>query len=115
MDSIKKAEVILISVALILTALIVVFIIFSSSNVSPVSITYNTTINKTAQDSNLININEADEFELQQINGIGPKLAENIIDYRNKNGSFTDFSDLLKVKGIGDKKLEDIKNYICFE
>lgn len=63
-------------------------------------------------DANSININTAGLAELEKLPRIGPAIAKNIIDYREKNGSFEKFEDLLKVKRIGAKTLSLIKPYI---
>ncbi len=47
--------------------------------------------------------------------GIGKKTADAIIEYRTKNGNFTAVDDIAKVKGIGAKKLEKIKQYLVLE
>lgn len=60
---------------------------------------------------NSIDINKADLETLKTIPGIGDKLAQNIIDYRNQNGYFTDLKELLNIKGIGEKKYFSIKDY----
>ena len=59
-----------------------------------------------------ININTATADQLSMLPGIGVTTAENIITYRNENGVFISLNDLLKVKGIGEKRLEQIKDYI---
>lgn len=59
-----------------------------------------------------ININTADIDLLQTINGVGESLASKIIDYRKQNGKFESVEDLKNVSGIGDKKLEDIKDKV---
>ncbi|MDR2080571.1 MAG: helix-hairpin-helix domain-containing protein [Campylobacteraceae bacterium] len=56
-----------------------------------------------------IDLNSADAETLASIKGVGEKKAEAIIEYREKNGKFTKIEDVLKVKGIGDKLLEVIK------
>lgn len=61
----------------------------------------------------LININTAGLSELQELAGIGPSLAQRIIDYRTEHGSFAAIEDLMLVSGIGDKRFEQIKNKIC--
>lgn len=56
-----------------------------------------------------VNINTADVNRLQDITGVGPVIAQRIIDYRNANGRFTSKAQLKNVKGIGDvtyKKME---------
>lgn len=63
----------------------------------------------------MININTANTFELQLLNGIGEMTAERIIDYRNKYGNFEVVEDLMRVDGIGKKKFEIIKDNICVE
>ncbi len=59
-----------------------------------------------------ININSASISELDRLSGIGPALAQRIIDYRNQNGSYSTKEDLLQVSGIGEKLLEKIKDQI---
>jgi len=61
---------------------------------------------------NKIDINQATVEDLEKLPGIGPKIAKNIIEYREKNGPFKSIEELLKVKGIGPKKLEQIKKYL---
>ncbi len=62
--------------------------------------------------SGKINVNEATAKELEALPGIGPTLAKNIVEYREKNGGFKSVEELKKVKGIGDKKFNDIKDLI---
>ena len=59
-----------------------------------------------------ISINAADKSELEKLPGIGPVLAQRIVDYRNANGLFRDIGDLKKVTGIGDSKYNQIKDKI---
>lgn len=70
-----------------------------------------TSENKTSK----ININKANVEELQKINGVGPSLAMKIIQFREENGKFKSIEDLKNVSGIGDKKYESIKEYICIK
>ncbi len=63
--------------------------------------------------SGLVNINTASAAELQTLSGIGPSMAQSIIDERTKNGAFASVDDLMRVSGIGEKKLAKIKDYIC--
>lgn len=68
----------------------------------------------TSEDEGLININKASKEELKTLNGIGDTLADNIIEYREKN-KFDKIEDILNVNGIGESKFENIKEYICVD
>jgi competence protein ComEA len=59
-----------------------------------------------------IDVNRATEEELIALKGIGPVLAKNIVEYRRKNGRFKSVEDLLRVKGIGPKKLEGFRGSV---
>ncbi len=65
------------------------------------------------QDIPCISINYADQETLMQIKGIGEKMAERIINYRNENGLFQSIEALKEVKGIGDKTFEKMKDQLC--
>lgn len=62
--------------------------------------------------SGKVNINTANQSELDRLPGIGPSLAERIIEYREENGNFKNIEDLQNVKGIGDAKFADIKDKV---
>ncbi len=62
-----------------------------------------------------ININTAGIEEFAGLPGIGKKTAEKIIIFRKKFGRFRKLNDLLKVKGIGNSKFNNIKKYIYIE
>jgi comEA protein len=62
-----------------------------------------------------ININSAYTGDLQMLPGIGEVMAERIIDYREQKGPFKNTEEIKKVKGIGDKKFEQIRDYITVE
>lgn len=57
----------------------------------------------------LININTATQAELEQLPGIGPSKAVQIIAYREANGPFLSIEDIKNVSGIGDATFESIK------
>lgn len=59
-----------------------------------------------------IDINRATALEIEALPGIGPKLARQIVEDRTANGPFRSPEDLLRVKGIGQAKLEQIKDLI---
>lgn len=84
-------------------------------------ITENSGTNVIIEDSNTstqkggsakVNINTANQSELDRLPGIGPSLAERIIEYREENGNFKNIEDLQNVKGIGDAKFADIKDKV---
>jgi competence protein ComEA len=64
--------------------------------------------------SGKINVNTANENELDRLPGIGPVLASRIVEYRKSNGRFSKCEELLKVKGIGESILKDIEELIEF-
>lgn len=67
--------------------------------------------NQAAPDA-LININTADQAALENLPGIGPALAQRIIQYREKNGLFKTPEDIKNVAGIGEKRFENLKDLI---
>ena len=56
-----------------------------------------------------VNINTADAGELERLPGIGPALAQRIVDYRREHGRFGAVEDLTDVPGIGPAKLRALK------
>jgi len=60
-------------------------------------------------------LNRARTDELTLIPGIGPILAQRILDYRNNTGNYAALDDLLSVPGIGEKKLRSLEPYLCVE
>jgi len=59
-----------------------------------------------------VDVNQADGPELVQLPGIGPTLAQRIIESRQAEGPFLSHDDLLRVRGIGPKTLERIRPYL---
>ena len=60
--------------------------------------------NYSANSSDLVNINTADAERLATLKGIGPALAQRIIDYREQHGAFKTIDEIKNVSGIGEKK-----------
>ena len=63
----------------------------------------------------LININTASAEELEGLSQIGVTRARDIVEFREQNGPFESPEDLMQVKGIGEKTLEKLRDYICLE
>lgn len=59
-----------------------------------------------------VNINTADEKALDALPGIGPTMAQRIVEYRKQNGPFQQVEDLKKVKGIGAAKFAKLKEKV---
>ena len=60
----------------------------------------------------MVNINTAGIEELDTLPGIGPAIAQRIIDYRQLNGAFKSIDEIQNVRGIGAKKFENLKSRI---
>jgi competence protein ComEA len=56
-----------------------------------------------------VNLNTATEAQLETLPGIGPKVAQRIVEFRQKNGSFKKAEDLMNVRGIGEKNFLKLK------
>ena len=63
-------------------------------------------------DGELININTATLEELDGLPGIGPTIAQRIIDYRSENGPFTTIEEIMDVSGVGTATFDEIKDLI---
>ena len=62
-----------------------------------------------------VNLNTATADQLETLPGIGPKAAQRIIEYRQKNGAFKRIEDIKDVSGIGDAIFEEIKGMISIK
>ena len=68
-----------------------------------------------AQPSGVVNINTADVAQLSFLPRIGVKAAQRIVDYRAQHGAFQKKSDLMQVKGVGEKSFNLLSPYITVE
>ena len=59
-----------------------------------------------------VNLNTASSYLLSYVSGIGPALAENIVEYRTENGAYTSRKQLLKVKRLGEKVFEQCAGFL---
>jgi competence protein ComEA len=62
-----------------------------------------------------VHVNTATVDELQTLPGVGPEMAQRIIDYREANGPFTDIESLDAVPGIGPSMLEKLQGLVAFD
>lgn len=69
-------------------------------------------LQNSAAQGTLVNVNTADVEKLSTLKGIGPALAQRIIDYREQNGAFKTIDEIKNVRGIGEKKFADFKDKI---
>src|ERR1051325_5812840 len=65
--------------------------------------------------SRVVNLNTADAVQLSLLPRVGVKAAQRIIDYRHEHGLFKKTSDLMQVKGFGDKKYQSLAAYLTVE
>lgn len=65
-----------------------------------------------AQQNGKLNINTANAGDFDRLPGIGPVLAQRIVDYRTQHGPFRDIKDLMKVPGIGPKKFDSLASLV---
>ena len=62
-----------------------------------------------------VNLNTATAEQLEALPGIGPDLAQRILDYRTDNGPFNNIEGLLNVKGIGEGKLAKFRDRVTVD
>lgn len=62
-----------------------------------------------------VNINTATQSELENLPGVGEAIASRIIEYRQQNGKFSKVEDLQNVRGIGDAKFNNMKEYVMVQ
>ena len=82
----------------------------SQSNDTTANNSSNSGSSKVADSGGIVNINTATSEELQTLKGIGSKMADRIIEYRQNNGAFKSIEDIQNVRGIGAKTFEKLKS-----
>lgn len=106
----KKHELLLIAAALIIASCILLYSVLDSpkyNKLEAVPVTVESTVHSTsAEIKGKVNINTADIEELSQLEFIGEKKAQAIIDYREKNGAFRTVEEIMNVDGISSTILE---------
>lgn len=116
MFNLEKREIFVVSFLLIL--LIIGLFLGFYQNKTP---SVNVKVNSFIPDAGIlwqpkkININEADAKSLATLNGIGESLANRMLEYRSQNGYFKSIEELKKVKGIGEKLFDRIKDKVCID
>lgn len=104
-------------IGMVFFAFLLAFIIYDNRGYKAPPIVLQTSSSDTSQEEiyendNRININSASADELEEIPGIGEKTAQNIVDFRKKNGGFESVEEIKEVKGIGENVFEEIKYYL---
>lgn len=69
-------------------------------------------VEESSGQGDVVNVNEAEQVDLETIPGIGPAKAAAILSYREENGAFETIEDLSNVSGIGEKTVEQLRDYI---
>ena len=63
----------------------------------------------------VVNINTADAAALALLPGVGPSTAGRIVEFRTENGEFESATDLMLVRGIGERTFERMRSYVTTE
>ena len=72
-------------------------------------------VQNSAAPSGVVNINTADVAQLQLLPRVGAKAAQRIVEYRTAHGPFQKATDLMQVKGFGNKSFERLSSYVTIE
>ena len=90
----------------------VLYLTFGANRTEQEGYTVQTEREEVAPERVLVNINTATAEELETVTGIGPVLAQAILDYRAEHGDFQTLDELLEVRGIGSAKLDAMRDEI---
>ena len=110
----KKYEIVLICAAVLLAVFTAGFVVgrYTARTTVTVSGTASSNNSDFGYASGKININSAGSNELAELPGIGSRLADAIVNYREIHGDFSAISDIILVDGIGAALYETIRPYI---
>jgi competence ComEA-like helix-hairpin-helix protein len=70
---------------------------------------------QSATPAGVVNLNTADAAQLSLLPRVGAKAAQRIVEYRTEHGPFHKATDLMQVKGFGDKTFERVNPYITLD
>ena len=98
---------------LVVTACVALFVMMAAAPLAALQAASPSQQNPPSQPaSSLVNLNTATQAELEKLPGVGPAMAKQIIEYRQKNGGFKKVEELMNVKGIGEKSFLKLKTLV---
>ncbi len=111
----SKLLLILIAVAAFITAVVIEYLPLKERSRTPIVKSALKPAERAGSydNSGKLDINTATKDELIKLNGIGEKLADRIIKYRESHGEFEAIEELANVPGIGEKLIDKIRDRIC--
>ncbi|TDM13088.1 helix-hairpin-helix domain-containing protein [Macrococcus lamae] len=108
----ENADIQAVNLAMTLTDQMVIYVPFEGEAAENKFEMYQQSAVGSSNQQNTVNINHASEGELQEIPGIGPKKAQDIIMYREQHGDFKSKEEMKEIKGIGDKTYMTLEPFI---
>ncbi len=86
--------------------------LIGNSTIQPESAKVSIVETEPVMNPEIININTANEEQLVTLPGIGPAYAKRIVEWREENGLFTEKEQLIEIRGIGERRLEQLLPFI---
>jgi len=90
----------------------ILFAIFFALALPMTAAAFGTTTQNAEQKELKVDLNQASAMELQKLPGIGEKVAQRILEYREANGPFAAPEELMNVRGIGEKTYMNLEPYV---